>query len=164
MKPHALTVIFPDWWLFWLAVADAVALMLGMIRLAVALGVIPAVRFLVLPMAEQWLDELPVWVLVLGIALFGLFIARAGMALVLGSEGAGQAIGMLFVRFMDLSWRGLSSASRAMRRGLSRSLRPVWRGLSRSLRAVWRSRLRFARAFPRAPLQAVRMIRWTSFR
>lgn len=112
---HELGLFIPEWMIPWCVVAAIGAAILGWSRIATSLSLFVAVDVLVWPLLEPWLDQLPVWALVLGAILLPLLVVHSLIALVFGEAAAGQFTGTWLVRIAD-----------ALLLGPLRMLRSLW--------------------------------------
>ena len=71
-------LLLPDWLMAWFAVASVVAIILGFRRAALVLGVMPVMRWLVMPLLATVMPALPEWLpLAIG-AAFGALMVLLG--------------------------------------------------------------------------------------
>ena len=96
-----MSLFFPDWLTPWIGIAAVAAWIMGLGRLAAALGIYVAMDIFAAPLIEAWLGELPLWALVLAAPFVVLIILNSLISLVFGKEVAGQVIGTWLVRLTD---------------------------------------------------------------
>lgn len=79
MKLTALQFVIPDWSIPWIVLGAAVAYFVGAFRLALALGLIPVIQFIVLPGLMPVIDQLLIWVMPLIYVVIGLLILQSAV-------------------------------------------------------------------------------------
>ena len=103
---RSLLVFSPDWLTVWFLVAAAGAFILGAKAAGYSLMAWPILDWIVLPIFEPAIDQLPLmWVAVIG-AVITLIILQGLLSLVFGKEAAGHVIGTYLVRLLDLLFVG----------------------------------------------------------
>lgn len=109
-------LFIPDEWLVVIIAGIGLALILGIVRFGTAFGLIGAIIGMALlgPFMESFLDSLDLWVLLLLLAVVGLYVLRVVLSLVLGREGAGSFMGHLAYDLFSLSFRILAWLVRAL--------------------------------------------------
>jgi hypothetical protein len=103
---HEIGLFFPEWWTPWIGVAAIGAAIMGWYRLAAPLAAFVAIDIAVVPLLEPWIEQVPVWFLVLLMPIFALLVLYSLIALIFGKGVAdqviGQFIGTWLVRLADL--------------------------------------------------------------
>ena len=91
----------PEWLSIWFAVVAAGLFSLGFRRAAMILAIWPVVDWVVVPLLQPAIDELPLsWLLVI-LVLVAIATIRAVLELVIGHEGSGHVTGTYIVRLLD---------------------------------------------------------------
>mgnify|MGYP001767662494 CR=1 FL=1 len=101
MRLQGLSIFLPDWLTVWFVVAAVGAFILGFTRAGLALLVLPAIDWIVLPAVEPLIDHLPPWALVLLLIVIGLAILHGVLTAMFGREAVGHASGTYLVRLID---------------------------------------------------------------
>ena len=108
------SVFAPDWLSIWFAVGAIGVWILRLQRIAVALAVIPFGDWVLAPLLQPAINEMPTSWLVGVLALIGLVCVRAVLELVIGNEGAGHVLGTYTVRLLDFLIVGPFRALRSL--------------------------------------------------
>lgn len=123
MRVNPLTVLVPEWAMFWLAVAAVCALVLNARALAITLGAIPAFHWLLAPLLEPFIAAMPLWALCTGLLVFAAILLHAAIAFAFGDETASRVTSSLIVRSLEFIFvaplralRALWDAARGLRR------------------------------------------------
>jgi hypothetical protein len=102
--------------MIWCLVGALGAHILGATRIAWLLALPPAWRWLIAPMIQPLLDQLPLWLVAVVSILFVLALLRGGLVLLVGRDAAGHVFGTWIVRLVDALARAAAWPIRAIRR------------------------------------------------
>jgi len=101
MNVMGISIFAPGWLTIWVAVASVAAYILKFKQLGLTLLMWPVTDWLLLPIVEPWIDEMPMWIVVVILLIFVMAILRWILSLVLSKEGIGHVEGIYMVRFID---------------------------------------------------------------
>ena len=106
----------PDEWFVVIIAGIGLALILGIVRSGTAFGLIGTIIGMALlgPFIESFVDSLDLWVLILLMAIVGLYVLRLVLSLVLGKEGAGSFMGHLAYDLFSWPFRILAGLIRLL--------------------------------------------------
>lgn len=101
MRVQGLALFAPEWLTVWFAVAAVGAFILGFRRAGTALMGWPIIDWVVLPMVDPILDQLPGWAVASLLVVVGLVILQGLLSLLFGPEAVGHVVGTYLVRLID---------------------------------------------------------------
>ncbi len=109
-------MLYPDWFIIWLAIVGGCALILGVRRLGLLLVMPAAIRFVVLPVSApvllQATDGVPALVFLITVPIVvvfgGILLLQSLVRPVYGHTAAGYVAGNYLVRAFDSIGRGIA--------------------------------------------------------
>ncbi len=106
MRFQGFAILAPEWLTMWFAVAAVGAFILGFNRTGTALLGWPIIDWIVLPIIEPVIDQLPGWVVAVIVAVIALVMLQGILSLLFGRAAVGHVVGTYLVRLIDLVFLG----------------------------------------------------------
>lgn len=101
MRVQGLALFALEWLTVWFAVAAVGAFILGFRRAGAALMGWPIIDWIVLPLVDPIIDQMPAWAVAALVVVVGLVMLQGLLSLLFGPEAVGHVVGTYLVRLID---------------------------------------------------------------